>query len=137
VVPSALVELEAKLTNVLNKIDAMPLEAIGTGLKKDLDQLDGTLADARKLIRSADAELVPTLKTDLESLRALIAKIDRMVDNADRTLLGPDAPAQQELRDALTEFTRAARSVRVLLDYLERHPESPIRGKVETMTGGK
>ncbi len=58
------------------------------------------------------------------------------VKNANSTLVGPDAPAQQELRDALVEFTRAARSLRVFLEYLERHPESPIRGKAAENTSG-
>jgi paraquat-inducible protein B len=31
--------------------------------------------------------------------------------------------------NTLQEVSRAARSVRVLADYLERHPESLIRGK--------
>jgi len=31
--------------------------------------------------------------------------------------------------DALQEMVLAARSLRVLTDYLERHPESLIRGK--------
>jgi paraquat-inducible protein B len=138
VVPGSLTELEAKLTSILDKVDRMPLEAIGNALKKDLEDLDGTLADVRKLLQSADSELVPKLNTDLEGLQRVLTKLERMVDNADATLLSPDAPAQQELRDALTEFTRAARSVRVLIDYLERHPESPIRGKRDTnVSGGK
>jgi paraquat-inducible protein B len=29
----------------------------------------------------------------------------------------------------LNEVSRAARSIRVLADYLERHPESLLRGK--------
>jgi paraquat-inducible protein B len=70
-------------------------------------------------------------------MKSAVVKFERTLDNVDATLLGPNAPAQQELRDALTEFTRAARSVRVLIDYLERHPESPIRGKSDTRTGGK
>ena len=49
----------------------------------------------------------------------------------------PPLVPQQELRDALNEFTRAARSMRVFLDYLERHPESPIRGKLEDKSVAK
>ena len=56
---------------------------------------------------------------------------DRVLKNADATLVGKDAPAQQELREALQEITRAARSLRVLTDFLERHPEALIRGKTE------
>jgi paraquat-inducible protein B len=52
-----------------------------------------------------------------------------MLTNTDATLVGKDAPVQQDLRDALQEMILAARSLRVLADYLERHPESLIRGK--------
>jgi hypothetical protein len=41
------------------------------------------------------------------------------------------------LREALQEFTRAARSLRVLGDQLERQPSSVIRGKTESAVGGK
>jgi uncharacterized lipoprotein YmbA len=62
-------------------------------------------------------------------LQRTLGNVDRTLKNADATLkhadtsiLGPNAPVQQELRDALIEFTRAARSLRVFLDYIERHP---------------
>ena len=54
-----------------------------------------------------------------------------MLTNTDATLVGKNAPVQQDLRDALQEMVLAARSIRVLTDYLERHPESLIRGKSE------
>jgi paraquat-inducible protein B len=38
---------------------------------------------------------------------------------------------QDDLRETLQEVTRAAESMRQLVDYLERHPESLIRGKRE------
>jgi paraquat-inducible protein B len=143
VMPSTLVDLEAKLTGILDKIDKMPLDQIATSLKKDLDGLDTTLASANRLLTRVDETLVPSIKTSLDALQRATGSfektldgVNRTLENADATLLGPNAPAQQELRDALTEFTRAARSVRVLIDYLERHPESPIRGKVD-MSGGK
>jgi len=34
-----------------------------------------------------------------------------------------------ELGTTLEEVNRAARGLRVLVDYLERHPESLLRGK--------
>jgi paraquat-inducible protein B len=137
VAPSSLADIEGKLTSVLDKIDRLPLDDLAISLKKDLDELGGTLADARKLIKSADTEIVPTLKKDLEGMQRVIGKLETAIDNADANITGPNAPAQQELRDALNEFARAARSIRVLVDYLERHPESPIRGKRETSFGGK
>ena len=137
VVASGLVDLEAKLSSILDKIDRTPIEEIGAALRKDLESLDATLAGAQKLVTRVDTELVPSIKTDLDALRNTLGAMERTLKNADAMLLGPDAPAQQELRDALVEFTRAARSMRVFLDYLERHPEAPIRGKAESTTGGK
>ena len=60
-----------------------------------------------------------------------IVSADRVLKNTDATLFGKDSPAPQDLRDTLQEVTRAARSVRILVDYLERHPEMLIRGKTE------
>lgn len=40
-----------------------------------------------------------------------------------------DQGLRSEFSDALTEFTNAARSFRVLVDLLERHPESFLSGK--------
>ncbi len=137
VVPGTLVELEDKLTRVVDKIDKMPLEAIGNDIKKDLESLDQTLKDANKLINDADVKLVPQLKTDLEDLHRTLAAVERAMNSADTALLGSNAPAQQELRDALQEFARAARSLRILTDNLERQPSSVIRGKTEPTSGGR
>ena len=87
----------------------MPLNAIGIGVKSAVASADQTLKDARRAIATAD----------------------RALSNADATLFAQDSPAPQDLRDALQEVTRAARAVRVLVDYLERHPEILIRGKTE------
>jgi hypothetical protein len=41
------------------------------------------------------------------------------------------------LHNALNEFTRAASSMRMLLDYLERHPETVLRGRTPSNSGDK
>jgi paraquat-inducible protein B len=136
VVPSTLVELEYKLTRVVDKIDKMPLEAIGNNIKKDLESLGQTLKAADKLITDADVHLVPGLKTAVEDLHSTLVAVERATNNANATLLESNAAAQEELRNALYEFTRAARSLRVLTDALEREPSSLIRGKTGP-SGGK
>jgi paraquat-inducible protein B len=129
VVPSTVSDIEAKLTGIVTKLEKMPLDAIGEELKKTLVSLDQTLQDAGKAVNRIDADVTPGLKTTLDDLRGTIGVVDRVLNNTDATLVGKEAPAQQELRDALQEITRAARSLRVLADYLEQHPESLIRGK--------
>jgi len=137
VVPGTLVELEDKLSRVVDKIDKMPLEAIGNNIKKDLESLDQTLKAADKLISDADVKLLPQLRTSLEDLHRTLGAVERAVNSADTSLLGSNAPAQQELREALQEFARAARSLRILTDQLERQPSSVIRGKTEPTSGGR
>jgi paraquat-inducible protein B len=72
---------------------------------------------------------VPEGTKTMVEVRQAIATADKALKNADSTLFSKDSPAPQDLRDALQEMTRAARSVRVLVDYLERHPDVLIRGK--------
>jgi paraquat-inducible protein B len=129
VVPGSLASIEAKLGSILTKIDRLPLDAIGADVRTALGTLDTTLKDARTLVNRVDAQWVPEGTKTLEELRRAIADADRVVRNADTTLFSKDSPAPQDLRDMLQEITRAARSVRVLVDYLERHPDTLLRGK--------
>lgn len=131
VTPSELTDIEQKVAGILAKLDKLPYDAIGADLTKALVSLDQTLKDADKAVNRIDAEVTPELKTTLEELRRTIATADGVLKSTDATLVGKDAPGQQELRDALQEIARAARSLRILTDFLERHPEAMIRGKTE------
>jgi len=71
------------------------------------------------------------LRRPLATADTVLKNADTVLKDADTTLLSKNAPIQQDLRDALQEITVAARSLRILMDYLERHPDSLIRGKTE------
>jgi len=129
VVPGSLANIQAKINSILTKIDNMPLDAIGSEVKNTLATLDQTLKDADKLVNSVNTQWVPEGTKTMVEVRQAIATADKALKNADSTLFSKDSPAPQDLRDALQEMTRAARSVRVLVDYLERHPDVLIRGK--------
>ena len=129
VVPSTLPDLEQKITNILAKLDNLPLEAIGSDLSKALATLDETLQSTDKLVSGLDGKLMPELSSTFTDLRTAIASANGVLQNTDATLVGKDAPAQQDLRYALQEIARAARSLRVLADYLERNPNSLVFGK--------
>ncbi len=129
VVPGGLANLEAKLGSILTKIDNMPLNAIGSEVKNAIATANQALKDADTLINRVDAQLLPEGTKTLEAARRAIADADRAINDADSTLLAKDSPAPQDLRDTLQEVARAARAVRDLVDYLERHPDILIRGK--------
>jgi len=44
-------------------------------------------------------------------------------------MLDDDAPIRAELESLIIELAAAARSIRIMADYLERHPESILKGK--------
>jgi paraquat-inducible protein B len=124
VASGGLASIEAKLESILTKIDRMPLEAMGVGVKDLIATLDKTLKQANILLGNIDTQLVPATTKTLEDLH-------RAISNGDQALFGKDSAAPQDLRDTLQEMAAAARSVRVLVDYLQRHPEALIRGKKE------
>ena len=73
--------------------------------------------------------VVPALKSALEDASGALGSAERMLTSTEANLVGPGAPGQVELRNAMQELARAARSLRTLADYLEQHPEALIRGK--------
>ncbi len=129
VVPGGTQELEEKVRSIVAKLDRVPVEEIGNDVRKAVGSLDRTLQTASRTLDRVDGETLPEAKKTLEDLRRAIAVAERLLANTDNAFLGPDAAAQQELRDALREIARSARAIRLLADYLERHPETLIRGK--------
>jgi paraquat-inducible protein B len=118
---SGQVDIQESLARIARKIDKMPLEELAAELRQAVRSLDQTLNSADTLIKRVDAEIVP-------EARAVLDEAHKTLGDA-RGVLATDAPLQNDLRDALRELSRAAGSVRILMDYLERNPESLIRGK--------
>jgi paraquat-inducible protein B len=95
------------------------------GIQKSLDALRATMKDSQQLLRHVDARVTPMADNLMETstrLRATIARMQQVVDGDVVRLL-------QETGKTLQEFSGAARSVRMLADYLERNPDSLVYGK--------
>ncbi|HEY4319258.1 MAG TPA: MlaD family protein [Herbaspirillum sp.] len=121
--PGALDELQTQIGDIARKLSKVPFDEIGADLQKSLKTLDRTLNSAEQLTRSLNNDVAPEVTAAMKDVR-------KTLDSANKTL-AEDAPLQQDLRQTLEEVSRAAGSLRVLTDYLERHPESLIRGKPE------
>ena len=122
--PGTMVELQATLMSIANKIGSMPIEQISGDLRAALQSLNRTLVSADQMVKRMDKDVAPAAKSALEDAR-------RMLNTANQTLAS-DAPLQQDLRTSLRELSRAAESLRELTDLLERQPESLLRGKKES-----
>jgi paraquat-inducible protein B len=105
-IPGQLEAIEASAVGIIKKLNEIQYKQIGDDLQKAIVELDKTLVSARGALDSGRGTL----------------------DNANK-LVEPNSVLGAELGNTLQEVSRAARSVRVLADYLERHPEALIRGK--------
>jgi paraquat-inducible protein B len=113
-VPNSLDELQTQLASIARKLDKVPFEEIGTNLRD-------TLKSANVLFKQLDSQVVPEMKNTLGAARQTFSTADQ--------LLQKDSPVQSDLREALQQLTQTMQSLNALSDYLERHPESLIRGK--------
>lgn len=123
-VPSKLEELQTILTRIARRADKVPLDKISQDVRKVLASLDTSVKHADKLIGQLDSKVAPAARATLDQARKTLQSADGV--------LASDAPLQQDLRETLRDLSRTAQSVQNLTDYLERHPESLLRGKKET-----
>jgi paraquat-inducible protein B len=134
-------DIAAKADLFLNKLDAVPLQDIGANLetitgnlatlmsspqlKDSLAHLHSTLTSVDKLLGDVQPQVGPLigkLRDAATELSGTAAALRQVVESG-----GPNEDAS--LPDAIRQITEAARSIKTLTDYLDRHPEALIRGK--------
>jgi len=113
-VPNSLDELQTQIASIVRKLDKVPFADIGNNLRD-------TLKSADLLFKKVDGQLVPDVKDTLGAARQTFG--------AAQQVLQQDSPMQSDLRTALQQLTQTLQSLSELSDYVERHPESLIRGK--------
>jgi paraquat-inducible protein B len=141
------------ITSIVDRINKVPVEQIAHNLldvthhadalvasphlNDAIAQLDGALA---QLHQTADktgpqiSQLVGRLRGTADRLDGVVSAVEKTANAARRAassannMLG-GAPEQNNAQKAMREITEAARSVRELADYLDRHPEALIQGR--------
>ena len=122
-ITTGLAELQESVGNIVKTLERVPFDKLAADLRRAIGTLEATLKRADTLLAQVSTDLAPELRTTLEQARKTLGSAERA--------LGSDSPVQGDLRETLNEVTKAAETVRSLADYLERHPESLIRGKRE------
>jgi paraquat-inducible protein B len=103
------------------------VEAIEDSVASLLKNLDKTVVDTRGTLTNANG-LIQNLDKTLATTRGTLTNADVLLNNAG-SLVAPDSTFNAELINLLQQGGDAAQALRVLADYLERHPEALIRGK--------
>jgi paraquat-inducible protein B len=123
-IDATLRDLQAIIKNANNRID--PLIAT---ISKTAVTADAALNETRETMAATRGELSELVKTTRNTLKAAEAALKQ----SEHTLqaYSEDSQVMTELNKTLRELSSTTRSLRHLSDYLERHPESLLRGKTD------
>jgi len=120
-ISGGLEDIQDSVGIIAKKLSKVPFDQLSARLMNAMASLDQTLKSADHLLQNVDGNLAPQVQSTLAEAQAALK-------NA-KELLGQDAPLENDLGSTLLQVSRAAKSISALVDYLERHPESLLRGK--------
>jgi paraquat-inducible protein B len=124
-------ELQQSIAGFERLLNSDDTQALASSLRKTLSNIDATMASARELLDDTDQGLEPVIS----ELLAALEEVGNAATSAQQTLnsIREDLTGQSNtyfrIANALQEVENAARSFRILTEFLERHPEALIRGK--------
>lgn len=116
-------ELLASTERVLAKLEKLPAEEIAAELRSLLATMDGTLQQSKTLLGDINQDILPAAIGAMQQFQTSVRSLEKSFN--------AESGAGREMRKTLQELGKAARSIRVLSDYLQRHPEALLRGKGE------
>lgn len=114
-VPGTIETLKSDIQTLLDRLAAVPFEEIGKELQMTIkDVRTGTIPKLDATIQSTDN----MMKNAGSSLQAL-----------QQNYLDSNAQVNKKVIRLLDEMTKTSRSIKNLSNYLERHPDSLLKGK--------
>jgi paraquat-inducible protein B len=116
-----LADVLQSLRSVLKNIDAA---TSGPQLGHAIQSLDNTLTHLDQLT----SDVQPDLKALIKSLRETSDAAQGALSSV-QSLVGQGNTPGPDMAQLMQQLTEAARSVRSLADYLDRHPEALLRGR--------
>jgi paraquat-inducible protein B len=135
-VGEVLQQVRSTLESAQRLIDGGDLRGALQSLKRGLESADRTLAQAERTLGSVDG-LVGDARKTIVSADSTMKRLDATLERLDRTLATVDrnvertADTQHEAGKAIDEMNELLRSLRHLVDTMQRNPESLLRGKPE------
>ncbi len=121
-------ELVNKLMHAVEGIDKL---VHSPELSGSISALQQALNDFGALVKNIDGEVDPvaaSFSKTAEAAQAALDQINKTFEAIEGTT-GKDSPLYHEINNVIEDLSAAVRSIRVMADYLERHPEALIRGK--------
>jgi paraquat-inducible protein B len=90
-----------------------------------------TLGNVNKLSQTVDHQVLALTASLVNTAATVLSTLEQMRQTltSAQQLITPNAPVGYELLKTLRELSEAARSLRGLTDYLERHPNAVLFGR--------
>jgi len=107
------------------------VQNVNTQVQPLSSSIKGAADEYGKLARNVDSQIEPlasSMEKSLQEVRAAVEQARKALAGAEG-VLAEDSPLLYELENSLKEVSDAARAIRLLADYLKRHPEALLKGK--------
>ncbi len=114
-------QIGQNINSILEKFNSIPIADIGSDMRASLEALTRTLDELKTLSGNINQETMPRVNE-------LLSKLEDAIEGINSTL-GPDSSLNYNARAITDELSLSIRSVRSLLEYLERDPQALIFGK--------
>ena len=101
-------------------------------LRESIGSLNQSLKDADALVNNLNTKIAPQIASNIKETLSAAQDTLRETSNAVKNINGiaaKNANLGYEIDRTLEQNAELSRSIRVLADYLERHPEALLRGK--------
>lgn len=124
-------DLSNALAGADRLINSPALTASVKSLRRALDNADAAMLSVRELADDASGELLPlvnSLQRASDELGEILGEAGKVLNSVESSL-DEDSQLRVRTRSVMEEVAAAARAVRILADYLERHPEAFLKGK--------
>jgi paraquat-inducible protein B len=119
-------DVDAIMQSLQNTLHHIDTATAGPALGNAVKNLDATLSHLEQITR----DVQPQIKPLIASLKATADAAQVAAQSASGTL-GPDGALATQLPGLLQQVSDAARSLRELADFLQRHPEALLNGRRE------
>ena len=131
-VSSGFAQMEAKLSAILDKIQALPLDKAIAEFAAAASEAKTTLAESRAALKEIETTLAAARKTlENPQFRELPADLRKTLEQLQKSVasIGPDGAVQGDLLRTLDELRAALRAMKSLTNTLDEKPNSLLFGR--------
>lgn len=131
-ISSGLAQLEAKVTAILDKLQALPLEQTMAEITATAEEAKTTIVASRATLKEIEATAAAARKTlENPEFQELPADLRKSIASLEKSIasVGPDGAIQGDLLRTLDELRASLRSLKSVTNTIDEKPNSLLFGR--------